>query len=178
MVSAVPMASAFSGKKPLLLWSTNSWLKHYIQMRFRNDTHYVWCSPIFEGQSAARYAVGAGQPPTSDPATIYRQLHIAVSRQDGHDPKIASQRTTIKALAAEWFAVGELTEDERDEILAIVDRSTVRDWRPVLFVIPFDSVGIRVKSVPREKRASLEPEYIIPDLSKEEFELIEPVPCS
>ena len=176
----VTVAHSASGHVPgpLLLWSTNSWLKFYIQMKFRRNKHYVWCSPLFDAGSAGKYTIGSGQPPSSDPATIYRQLHTAVSKQDEHDQKISSQKVTLKALATEWLNTDEISQDEHDEILAILDRASIRDWRPLLFVIPYSNVCGKVDSVPRNLRASIEPEYIIHELEQGEFDVIEPIPCS
>lgn len=163
---------------PLLMWSTGTHLKYRIQLQFREDRHYVWCSPTFEGAALGRYALGAGQPASSDPATIYRQLHLAVSSKDRHDAKIASQAKSLRALALQWHRDGQITDEQRNEMLAIVRTATISDWRPVIYAIPYPPVADRVQLVERGKRASHEPEYFIPDLRSDEFVLIEPMPCS
>ncbi len=58
----------------------------------------------------------------------------------------------------------------------MVSNATILDWRPLVYVIPFAPVASRVKAVPRPKRASQEPEFIIEDLAQSEFEIIEPMP--
>ncbi len=125
-----------------------------------------------------RYAIGSGQPASSDPATIYRQLYNAVKTVDRGDVKIASQKKVLKALATKWHSDGILSADQRDEILAMVSGSEIVDWRPLIFVIPYDPVAKRVRSVGRKNRASHDPEYIVPDLFEDEFYIIEPMPCS
>lgn len=117
--------------------------------------------------------LGAGAAPSSDPASIYQTLSRAVERSDGHEPKIISQRTTLSALAVEWYSSGRITADTRDEILTILKMATFADWKPLIYVIPYGPVKGRVQSVPRANRASIEPEYIIPDLTDDEFDIIE-----
>ena len=98
MAGAVPPASA-TGVSPALLWSTNTYLKYLIQKTYRADKHYVWCSSVLEGAAMPKYAIGAGQPPSSDPASIYRTLHHAVRTSDAGDQKIAEQ----KKLSEHWL---------------------------------------------------------------------------
>jgi hypothetical protein len=161
---------------PLFLWSTNTYLKYRIQEEFRG-LHYVWCSPTFEAAALPRYAVGAGQPASSDPATIYRQLHHAVKTNDNGDAKIISQKKVLKALAISWFRAGAITEAEKDEIVAMVKYATISDWRPLIFVIPYATMRARTRLVPRAQRVTHEPEYIVSDLTVDEFHIVEPIPC-
>jgi hypothetical protein len=162
---------------PLFLWSTNTHLKYRIQQMFAGGRHYVWCSPAFEGAALPRYAVGSGQPPSSDPASIYRALlHVAKTGDQG-DGKVISQKKTLKALAVSWEKSGQIDANAKSEIHAMVKLAQPVDWRPLIYVIPFSMVEARVVLVPREKRASHEPEYIVSDLSDGEFNLIEPMSC-
>jgi hypothetical protein len=174
--SISPLATA-AGTTPLVLWSTNTYLKNRIQQQFHGGRHYVWCSPVFEGAALPRYAIGSVQPASSDPATIYRQLHRAVSTRDAGNEKIASQKKILKALAVKWHKDGAISQDQRDEIVAMITKSELIDWRPLIYVIPYPAVAARVHLVPRPRRASHEPEYILVDLVEEEFHIIEPVPC-
>lgn len=79
-------------------------------------------------------------------------------------------------LAVEWQTAGQISESDRDEIVAMVGAATILDWRPLVLVIPHAAVASRVEKVPREKRASQEPEFIVRDLVPGEFEIIEPLP--
>lgn len=162
-----------AGRKPLLLYSTNTFLKFWISKRYLGSKHFVWCSPVFAGEKLGRYVIGSGQPPSSDPATIYQTLSRAVESSDAGDPKIINQRATLLALAVEWHSQGKINEEVRDDILAIVNRAGFSDWRPLIYVIPYQPVEARLKLVPREKRASFEPEYQIEDLAENEFDIIE-----
>jgi hypothetical protein len=161
------------GGPPLILYSTNTHLKFRIQEDYLHQ-HHVWCGPTFEAATLGRYALGATTPPSSDPASIYRNLHRAVEKNDDHDPKIADQKKGLLGLAVQWFNAGRISGAARDEITAIVTNARFPDWKPLLFLIPYHLVASRVVDVPRDKRASTEPEYIIPDLKADEFDIIEP----
>ena len=176
---AQPTASALAGTanpEPLFLWSTNPHMKFWIQQRYSGGSHYVWCSPAFAGASLNRYAIGAGQSGSSDPCTIYRQLHKAVTDGDGGDMRIAKWKKDMTARAVEWVAQERISVKDSEEIAAIIEQSHFNEWRPLVYVIPFSNVSGRVKLVDRHLRASREPEYVIEDLMDGEFEIIEPWP--
>jgi len=177
MSTASPILFAGAAAKDhLVLWSTNPKIKHYIQQAYFGGTHFVWCSPAFDGQSLPRYSIGHSQPPSSDPVSIYRNLHRAVSMGDQLDPKITRMKADMVARAIRQHDEGVITEEMRDEVVAIIESSTLKDWRPLIYVIPFDRVKGRHRLVPRNSRASMEPEYQIVDLLDGEFEIIEPWP--
>jgi hypothetical protein len=157
---------------PLLLFSTTTFLKFRIQQDFRGE-HFAWCSPTFSAETLNKYSLGSGTPPSSDPASIYRDLCDAVRRTDEHNPKINDHIKTLLALAVEWHNGGLITAAKRDDITMIVTKVPFSQWRPLIFVIPYAGVTGRVEEVPRDKRASMEPEYIIRDLRRHEFEIVE-----
>jgi len=133
----------------------------------------VWCSPNCSAAALNRYSLGSTTPPSSDPTTIYRDLAAAVAGNDEHCQKIIDQRKTLLALAVDWHDAGHLTAAQRDDIVVTVRKATFPQWKPLLFVIPYPIVASRVQEVAREQTASLEPEYIIPDLRREEFDIVE-----
>jgi hypothetical protein len=118
--------------------------------------------------------IGAGTPPSSDPASIYRNLQRAVKEADDHDSKIAEQKKVLLGLAVKWCDDALISDAAREEITAIVMSARFPDWRPLLFVMPFHLVEARLQEVPRARRASIEPEYIVSDLKSHEFDIIEP----
>lgn len=174
MVSVASLTrSSKAGQHPLVLYSTQTLLKWRIQQDFIGK-HRVWCSPVFDAEKQNKYALGSGLAPSADPASIFRELHHAtVIRPDDHNAKIASQKSVLMGLAVDWHENSHISEEERDEIVAIVTYARITEWRPVLLVIPFSSVADRVRNVKREDRASSEPEYIIDDLTADEFDIIE-----
>lgn len=158
--------------KPIL-FSTNPYLKFYIHKNYRNDVHYVWCSEYFDGTNHGAYSPGAHIPPTSNPRDIYLALRGAVDRTDAHDYKINEQKVSLKKLANEWFAAGEIPIDIKNEIIYQVDHAPFSFWRPIIYVIPSITVSARLKLVPPAMRAGIGPEYIIEDLNANEFDIVE-----
>lgn len=156
-----------------LLYSTNVLLKLLIQERFRGDIHYVWCSESFDSQSLPRYSLRSQVAPSSNPADIYRELKGAVQRKDQHCYKMTEQKLSLKSLAVSWEAAGEINSEEKEEIVYMVDNASFEDWRPLVYVIPRAMVDLRLKVVPANRRASFGPEYILPDLRRHEFDIIE-----
>ncbi len=55
-------------------------------------------------------------------------------------------------------------------IAEIVDEADLFDFRPIIYAIPFVGVSGRVELVAGKRRASIEPEYVIPDLKLSEFQ--------
>lgn len=156
-----------------VLYSTNVFLKFHIQQQYRGDVHYVWCSENFDSRTVAAYSSGSLVPPSSNPADIYRALLEDVKRGDRHSAKIAAQRASFEKLAFAWLAAGEITSEQKDEIIYMVEHADMNHWRPLLYVVPRIPVEPRLKPVPMNKRAGLGPEYIIEDLRRSEFDLIE-----
>lgn len=175
MVTA-PTAIATGAPEPVLLWSASCRLKFDIQERYYG-THYCWCSPAFEAAALDPFAVGARMPPSSDPVTIYRTLHAAVRGQDRHDPKITGWKSSIRALAVKQAQKGVITNEQAKEISMTVRSATFIDWRPIMYVIPYALVTSRIRRVPFSQAASREPEYVVSDLSRSEFHVIELMPC-
>jgi len=149
-------------------------LKFKIHQRFCKDIHYAWCSEHFDTGAVGRYQLGSGVPPTSNPASIYRDLKEAVQTNDRHNVKVEQQKVSLKALAVKWEDNQQITTKEKEEIIFMVDHSNITDWRPLIYVIPRPPIETRLKIVPIANRASNEIEYIIEDLKSGEFHIMEP----
>jgi hypothetical protein len=158
---------------PPLLYSTNVFLKFLIQQKFRNDEHYVWCSDSFDAATGARYSPSSLVAPSANPAEIYRQLKLDIQKQDRHSYKINAQKASLTSLAIDWEAHNEITTEQKDEIVFMVANATFEDWRPLIYIIPRSLVETRLKTVPIHQRASFGDEYIVEDLHRHEFDLIE-----
>jgi len=150
-------------------------MKFRIQRDYRNDVHYVWCSENFDSTKLDPYAPGFGIARSADPAAIYQELTKDVDTGDLHSAKITSQRLTLKKLANDWAEAGEITEEKQEEIIYMVDYASLREWRPLLYLIPRVLVAERLERVHISRRASSSgaEEYIIRDLRRSEFEFIE-----
>ena len=156
-----------------VLYSTNPRIKLLIQERFRRDRHYVWCSESFDSTALGRYNGAALIPPSSNPRSIYRELRDGVRGGDRHNDKINNTRTSLKALATTWQNAGEITADEKQEIVWLADNPDLTYWNPLVYVIPRHIVASRLILVPVAQRASFGAEYIIQDLDRNEFDIIE-----
>ncbi|HKG47614.1 MAG TPA: hypothetical protein VKB02_12845 [Pyrinomonadaceae bacterium] len=86
---------------------------------------------------------------------------------------MTEQKLSLKSLAVSWEAAGEINSEEKEEIVYMVDNASFEDWRPLVYVIPRAMVDLRLKVVPANRRASFGPEYILPDLRRHEFDIIE-----
>jgi hypothetical protein len=82
-----------------VLYSTNAFLKYYIQNQYMNGVHYVWCSEVFDGGTAAAYTPTSLVGTSSNPKDIYRNLVRAIETQDDHDYKVTEQRASTLARA-------------------------------------------------------------------------------
>lgn len=159
----------------VLLYSVNCFLKHNIQTRYQGDKHYVWCSESHDSMSPGALTPGAVPvPPTSNPAEIYRSLKRDVENEDKHSYKITEQRASLTRLARNWHKSGLISLNDRNDIIYAVKSVGFREWRPLLYIIPRALVQTRLQVVPLHRRAHpLAVEYIIPDLLRSEFEIIE-----
>jgi len=158
-------------KEPLLLYSTNTWLAYAVAERFYDGVHYAWCSPVFNGSTAAAHV---NIPPSSSPAEIYRALFREVDRGEQHSTAIERNRKAVTRGAEARLEAGVITGDEHGEIVKIVDRAGVHDFRPVLFVIPWDRVRGMVIDVPVHERAHpLSIEYRVERLRRDCFDMLE-----
>ena len=131
-----------------LLYSTNVFLKLIIQEQFRGDVHYVWCSESFDSTSRTKYSIGSLIAPSSNPADIYRELKNAVQRSDRHCHKISEQSVSLKKLALDWEAAGEISTYDKDEIIYRIDNASFAEWRPLVYIIPRAAVHLRIQAVP------------------------------
>lgn len=157
----------------IVLYSTNVFLKPLIQSRYQADEHYVWCSEDFDSSKLSAYAYGSLVPPSSNPADIYRELQRDVQRKDSHSAKITAQKATLIRLATEWHANGKISLADKDDIIYMVNNASLDHWRPLVYIIPRVVVESRLQVVPVAKRAGFGNEYIIPDLKRCEFDIIE-----
>ncbi len=157
---------------PLILYSTSTWLAYVIGERFYRGEHYVWCTPDFDARALA--SIDQTTPASSSPAEIYRDLYEDVRRGDRHSSKVKDNKMGIlRGIAANRIA-GVISDDEQRDIVLMLDRASGRDFRPLLYVIPFERVSGIVQAAPLELRAHpLSREYIIEKLPRRDFDVLE-----
>lgn len=68
-------------RRPLVLYSTNTWLAYRINEKYYRGQHYAWCASLFSFKGLPHYDYDI--PPTSSPAEIYHSLASEVRRGTG-----------------------------------------------------------------------------------------------
>ena len=159
-------------RDPLVLYSTNTWLAYGIAQTYYDEKHYVWCTPYFSSNASSGYDNTV--PPSSSPGEIYDSLYEDVNRGDRHSTKIEMNKAGILKGAIAKEKAGVINKRQRLEIYAIVRRAETKDFRPLLYVIPFQPVAKLVKEVTVEERAHpLSVEYKIEQLHRRYFDVVE-----
>lgn len=157
----------------LLLYSTNVFMKLLIQQKFFGDVHYVWCSEQFDSKAFSPHTSAGLVPASSNPADILRLLLRDVQTPDHHSGKIAEQKASLTKRAIALEKAGSITKAVKEEIVYLVKTAAISQWRPLLYVIPRPPVEPRLKLVPAKLRAGIADEFIIPDLQRNEFDIID-----
>jgi hypothetical protein len=158
-------------RTPLVLYSINTWLAFQIGERYYHREHYVWCTPFFNGRSDKGDA--GFVPPTSCPSEIYRSLHGEWRAGDRHSAKIEQNRNGILRGVEAKRDTGVISENEKRDIVSIVERAEVRDFEPLIYVTPYGKVSRLSKEVPVDDRAHpLSEEYLIASLPRRLFDVI------
>ena len=156
---------------PLLLYSTSTWMAYSVAETFYGGVHYAWCSPVYDARTAPAYV---NIPPSSDPAVLYQRLLEDTRRGDLHSESIKCNAAGIKRGAESRRGQGMIGKDEEDEILEGLERAQCRDFRPVLFVIPFKEVEGLVWRVSVAERAHpMSVEYLVESLPRAAFDVLE-----
>jgi hypothetical protein len=149
-----------------ILYSVNTWLAYKIGEHYYKDTHYVWCAPSFNTKGE--------NPPSSDPATIYKTLANDVVGMDKHSAKIAQNRTGLIKSAEIKLKDGIITPEQHKEIIEIANNAELHDFRPLIYAIPHNLVEKEVKTASIQLKANyFSKEYIIESLKKEQFDVID-----
>ena len=157
--------------EPLLLYSTNTWLAYAIAERYYGGVHFVWCSPVYDGTTAERHV---NIPPSSSPADLYRRLLDDTQRGEGHSNLLTNNRKGLRKGAEAKLLAGVITGAQQAEIEKMIETVDLRDFRPVLYVIPFERVRGMVVDVPVTERAHpMSVEYRVEALPRDHFDMLE-----
>lgn len=166
------MAGVLRMNSKRIYYSCSTRLSYDICQRFYDQRHYAWCAPYFDASS--RLSQHNSVPPSSSPRAIYWSLQRDVDAADQHSAKIRDIRRGIQKGAAIKFKEGSIDAVEYREILKIVRRSQLADFKPLMFVIPLQPIAHLCEPVGVGRRAHpLSEEYIIQNLHREFFDAVE-----
>lgn len=156
----------------LVLYSATTWLAYVIAQRYYRGEHYVWCTPHFDPRHDGWDE--SAVPPTSSPCEIYRSLAEEVRRGDRHSAKIKENRVGILRGANAKRQAGIISAEQEQTIASIVELAQPRDFRPLIYVIPYAGAADRLREPPPEDKAHpLSAEYIADALPRQYFDVIE-----
>ncbi len=156
---------------PLFLYSTNTWLAFVISERYYRQKHWVWCSPFFR---PAEGVASAGMPPSAIPGEIYDRLFQDVAKGDRHSAWIDKNKAGLIKGANSKESEKVITSEKKAEIIFVVNSAQIADFKPLLYVMPFQRVKHLVREVPPKDRAHpVSVEYIIERLPRSSFDILE-----
>jgi hypothetical protein len=143
-----------------IYYSCCTWLAFQVNQAYYRKAHYTWCTPYFDPPS--RLNPYNSVPPTSSPKEIYWNLRREIDAGDKHSAKILQNRAGIQRGADVNLKIGYITSDAHQEILEIAAAAELRDFRPLLYVIPCEPVSQLIQPVAVKDRAhAFSEEYII-----------------
>ena len=159
--------------KKIIYYSINSYLAFWLNENFYNN-HFVWCAPVFDPAVLNEYDQNRKIPPSSAPAKIYKRFKEDIEGGDLHSSKIIENITGLKKGAIINYENGKITEIELARINKIIDSASLKDFRPLIYIIPFSIIQNKLRLVDVELAANpLSIEYQIPELNSAEFDIIE-----
>ena len=148
------------------LYSINSFLSYKIAEHFYKNIHYVWCSPNYNSKGL--------NPPSSDPFEICQGLIKDIEGGDLHSSKISMNKTGLIKGANVIHSKGIITEDEKQQIISVVEQATLEYFRPLIYIMNYEDVKDITNSAPIEIKAGFfSKEYIIEQLPRQKFEVID-----
>ena len=157
---------------PLVLYSANTQLAYRINEHFYGQVHFVWCNPFFS--AASPRAIDVQMPPSSTPCDICRNYLEDISRRDLHSRSLQDNRIGLQKGMKAKLAERVITEEQYRELKDIIAKSALDEFRPLLYVIPFEGVRDLVKPVPFLQRAHpFSPEYKIKRLPRSRFDVLD-----
>lgn len=157
-----------------ILYSANPWFATEVASKYRGGNHFAWVCEYFDIDHAPPGSPGALVAPSSNPRKIYDDLLQECNAEEGHSRIIRDHKKTFRRLGKQWLGAGEINQDQFEEIIASVNATSWKIWRPVLYVIPRAAIDPnRIETVQRKDRAAYGPEFQIVNLRREEFDVVD-----
>src|SRR5450759_3913633 len=106
-----------------------------IAEKYRGGTYFAWVCEYFDSErEAPAGSSGVMIAPSSNPRKIYEDLLGEYKSQEEHPRLIRDYRKTCRRLAKTWLANSEISQDQYDEIIASIQATSWRIWKPVLYI--------------------------------------------
>jgi hypothetical protein len=158
--------------KSKILYSANSTAAYKISKKYYGDLHYVWCSTEFGPNPPSKTLIV--NPPSSQPRWRYKSMHEESRGLDYHGPYIRENKLGLVKGAEIKYNLHAISLSQKEEILTYVDKASLIEYKPLLYVMVYDDVKDLVKEVPIVMRANpLSEEYIIEELPGSLFEILD-----
>lgn len=157
----------------IIYYSINTKLAFLINENYYQK-HFVWCSPVFDSEKLDHLNILRQIPPSSNPFAIYNRLKQDVSGRDLHSNYVTQNKTGLKKGAIQMLNKGVIDLIDFSRITTLIDKATIDDFLPFIYLIPKGIIESRIKIVDVDSSANpLSVEFQIEDLKKDEFEIIE-----
>jgi hypothetical protein len=151
----------------LILYAVSTWLSYVVAQEYFGGYHHVRCSPNYSSPDFA----GA---PSASPGAIYAKLAEAVNNGDRHAMTIRLFSENLRKEARDRVTAGELDEKQYKVIDDIIRVAETKDFKPLLYVIPFAGIENIVAETPIQERAHpLSREYVIARLPRHLFDIVD-----
>ena len=158
-------------EKPKILYSTNTYISYRISEKYYEGKHYVYCSSKAGCESLSDRIID--NPPTSCPMYRYKQLKEESQTGELHG-LIKEQKSGLRKGVIEKYKKGIITSKQKKDLLYIIEHSQNTDFKPLLYLIPYENVKELLKEVKVEDKAHpLSEEYIIEELPSDYFEILD-----
>lgn len=148
------------------LFSVGSRMAYNVDCDYYKCKHYLWIAYDFHNRKK--------QAASSDPLTIAKEFIDGVVTLDRHSDQINRNVAGILYGAEEMLRKKLIDEKTRDKIITTIKMAVRTDFLPVAYVINTKKVNERIKKVSSDKTARKgTPEYLLYDLSKGEYQLVD-----
>lgn len=146
----------------LFYYSVQTRLAHEVSGQYFG-CFYVYVAKEFDPHS---------NPPSSNPRRIYIWFREIAENDDRGHPKYKSVLATLRKVARKKLQTGGLTQTQFREIQQLLNQSGPQYFSPLIYVIRSDLIAAsRLLLVPTPANP-LSQEIIIPDLGRDEFDII------
>lgn len=158
-------------RKSFNIYSTQSYLAYYINKHYYNDVHYCYCAKYFNDKQLSGNL--HPQPASSSPVCIWRGLREALDTNDVHQQHVQVNISGLKRGVVEMLAKNVIDNQTAALLNAIIDKSPVQLFQPLLFVVPVEPNAGRIQRVPLHHKAMvLSDEYVVHELPGSQVEVL------